>query len=101
MASRDKAKEKIEERTYVGSSSSSFHFRGKHFFHQQRTAASAGRIELAATIGPDWIRDASKRNQTLVVTLLVSIVDPLAGKDAIAVVFIGADRRNPSVRRTP
>src|SRR5437868_11509664 len=70
----------------------SLHTGRKNFFHQIRPATAARRYKLAAAVGPDWIRDASKRHQAFIVALLVSIVDSLAGKDFVAVVFVRADR---------
>src|SRR5882672_11036 len=79
----------------------SLHLRCEHFLHQQRPAATAGWIQLPATIGPDGIRNATKRNQSFIVTLLIAVVDAVAGKDAVAIVLVGAGRAYSYVRRVP
>src|SRR5712691_10310669 len=70
----------------------------EHLFHQERPPAAARRIKLAPAVGPDWIRDAAKGHQTLIVSLLIAVINSLAGEQSVAIMLIRADRAYTSVR---
>src|SRR6185369_6346166 len=66
----------------------SFDPRGEDFLHEIRPAATRRRIQLTPAVGPDRIGHAAERHESLVVPLLIAVVDPLAGKNAVAVVLV-------------
>src|SRR5437868_2777510 len=71
-----------------GSSSFYLHDRGKHFFHRLIRAATGSRLKLAPAVRPHRVRNATKRYQSLIVSLLIAVVDSVAGKHAVAIVLI-------------
>src|SRR5438270_10340790 len=69
------------------------HFRGEDLFHCETTAAPADRVELAAAVCPDRIREAAVGDESFVVALLIAVVDPVARIDAVAIVLVGTGVR--------
>src|SRR2546426_5354265 len=69
------------------------HSGGEDFFHRRHSPPfryiAAWRVELLAAVGPDRMGDATKGNQTLVISLLVEVIDTWAGEQSAAVVLVG------------
>src|SRR5207244_6286098 len=73
------------------------HRRGEDLFHQPAAARAGGGslLLVAAAVGPDGVGDAAIGGQPFVIALLVAVVDAGAGKEAVAVVLVGADVADP------
>src|SRR3989442_14138648 len=76
------------------------HGRAEDFLHQTSPTPArriARALRVAPAVGPDRMRHAAEGDQALVVALLVAVVDRRARKQAVAVVLVGALRRDAHV----
>src|SRR6266540_4867320 len=73
----------------------------KYFFHRKAAAAAGDGIKLATAVRPDRIGNPAIRHQPFIIPLLIAVIDPLTGENAVAVMLVRTRCRDAKVRREP